>query len=206
LSETPDLKGEPEADAKQRLEGHSTAGLAGNPSESETDPDFVVSEAHEQSPEMVGGFRPEAKSDDLGAEAPPELADSTDRSSQTARPAAFDISDDDLIGDCQPPTPGPADGYDDPTSEENDFGAIKSNIETPDEPGRIEKLSDERLLEISARMQAETESTAYLTEEEKLRLLHSIDEAAPQKGFDNQPIVPPKRKAKTAPAENARAL
>ena len=198
MSETPDLKGEPEADAKQRLEGHSTAGTPGNSSESATDPDFVVSEAHEQSPEMVGGYTPEPKPDDLGTVSPADLMDSAARQSHSAPPAAFDISDNDLIGDSQPPNPQPVDDYEETTAGENDFGAIKSNIEPPDEPGRIEKLSDEKLLEISARMQAETDNAGYLTEEEKYRLLHSIDEAAPQKGFDNQPIVPPKRKAKAA--------
>lgn len=158
----------------------------------EDDLDFVVTEAHNQDHELVGGVTPPPKSteDDLGIQSAADLMEKeAHRDSDTAK----DIP----IGESAVTAPPPPDySYQQPPQEE--LQVTRNNMEPPDEPDRIKRLSEEQLQEISQKMKLPSRKTDYLTEDEKFDLLRGLDQADGEshpKGFDNTPIVPPKKTA-----------
>jgi len=170
------------------------------------DLEFVITEAHDQETELVGGFKTSSPSD-LGIESPADLL----------RPEVIEdkIDHDSMsnvdhlpIGDTHPPPPS------DHARKMDDPGILELSPDTMQSPSSectLEKLSDERLQEISRNMRVDSGEPEYLTAEEKQRLITSIDEtpvseaepsvgeSKPATGFDNQPIVPPKKKSHPKP-------
>ena len=200
----------------QTVKSASTSDPHANPKPSDktddNDLDFVVTEAHDQDSDLVGGFN-KSDSDDLGIETPANLMEAE---------ALHDVGECTLpdpvvtspIGDTNPPPPPPADKQFDsdpkPATE-----TMQDTIQDLTTKQGLGKLTDERLQEISQKMHGETPNNDYLTAEEKQRLLKSIDEVPvdqvespspqtkPKTGFDNEPIVPPsKQKNTTAPTKS----
>ncbi len=168
----------------------------------ERDQDFVVTEAHDQSPELVGGFG-SAKEDDLGIESPADLMEA-EAAREVGERHLPDPVETAPIGDTTPPPPPAADKP--LPSDSVPVGDTKPDTDrTPSPIPGLQKLSEERVQEISQRMQTGAPSNDYLSAEEKQRLISSIDKAPadqvepkPKTGFDNQPIVPPSKQARQA--------
>ncbi|MCD6250453.1 MAG: tetratricopeptide repeat protein [candidate division Zixibacteria bacterium] len=194
----------------QTVKSASTPDPHANPRPSEktddNDLDFVVTEAHDQDSDLVGGFN-KSNSDDLGIETPADLMEA--EALDTGECVLPDPVMTSSIGDTNPPLPTDKQFDSDlkPATE-----TMQDTIQDLTTKQGLGKLTDERLQEISQKMQGETPNNNYLTAEEKQRLLKSIDEVPvdqvespspqtkPKTGFDNEPIVPPsKQKNTTAP-------
>jgi Tfp pilus assembly protein PilF len=169
--------------------------------------DFVVTEAHNEDPEMVGGFKTSDR-DNLGIESPAELmqAEAGARKEEPKRrmtPNPFYAIPDQ---DAQPPhTPEVASQEERPQAEKK--------AESPASRDKIERLSEEQLQEISRRMRAESRPADYLSDEEKQQLISAIGHNSPDvdmtgetanshrgTGFATEPIIPPKRTKEPKPA------
>lgn len=171
-------------------DGSSTEG-------SERDKDFVVTEAHDQTPAPVGGFGSE-KEDDLGIESPADLMEA-EAAREVGERHLPDPVENAPIGDTTPPPPPVAEKP--LPSDSAPAGVSTPDIDrTPPPSSGLQKLSEERVQEISHQMQTGTPQDDYLSTEEKQRLISSIDEAQdapkPKSGFDNQVIVPPSKQAR----------
>ena len=105
MSDTPNLKNGPRNDHSAGPKDETASQKQGVSGPTDTDPDFVISEAHEQGPEMVGGYRPESKpSDDLGIESTSDLMESEAHRGVSGQEEAH-LADDNLIGQSEPPPP-----------------------------------------------------------------------------------------------------
>jgi len=156
--------------------------------------DFVVTEAPSEGHELVGGVQPNSPTDgDLEIESNAHLMESGARSNRERAKEFSRAVTNQPIGETSPPRPKASSGS---TVPEN-----KPDLSSP-LTNKLEKLSKEKLGEISRRMRGgSTEASDFVTEEEKLELLKKLDSAsgsgpkpAPDNrptGFDNQPIVPP---------------
>jgi len=163
------------------------------------DLDFVVTEAHSQEHELVGGVSkpPATPEDDLGIQSAADLMDDTARN-QTGKP------EERPIGESHVASPPPPDySYQaNPAQDTEDLKVSRDNMSPPTEPDRIKHLSEEQVREISQKMKQPSRQSEYLSEDEKLDLLKNLDNAddnsKPAKGFDNSPIVPPKKAAQAS--------
>jgi tetratricopeptide (TPR) repeat protein len=160
--------------------------------------DFVVTEANSQDPEMVGGFK-SSPVDPLAVESTADLMQAAARPGKTEGNTTARAS---LFAESYVPTPAP------PTEE--DFGdlntariGINGSNEPPAQPeSTVEKLSEQRIKEISQRMKMESARSDYLSEEETRQILSRMngDDLATRTGtgFDTRPIIPPKRNKEAA--------
>ncbi|MBD3402114.1 tetratricopeptide repeat protein [candidate division GN15 bacterium] len=157
-----------------------------------TDPDFLVSEAHPHEAEIVGDDKPKTpRDDDLSLETP---GDQLQRSATTPPPA-----EDSLIGDTA--TPFVFDPEPTPVEPEPDgdmFGGVdrdpapeagQADGKDDDDPESLPRLSSEEVQAIEQRMS--TPQADYLSEDEKRRLIEQMDKL--DQPFSNTPIVPPKK-------------
>ncbi len=178
-----------------------------NSQDSENDDlEFVVTEAHDQNTQLVGAYDSNNNTeDDLGIETNADLMEQEaheGRSDFEPSGISEKLETDDLSGSGLTPS---AD-----SSHHRDQDALQTGadiLSSPEPPDRIEKLSDDRVREISKRMNGGKEPSQYLTEEEKVKLLKNLNNAdnadnadeestegsSAPKGFDNSPIVPPKK-------------
>lgn len=164
--------------------------------------DFVVTEAHGQDPELVGGFKT-SEAEKLGIETPADLmeAEADTRREQIDRPLAGSNFEPDQASHLMVPEPDEANNITAPVD-------LAASSPKPTEPSSgLEHLSDEQVREISRRMRVETVRADYVTDEEKHRLISAIENGANVEamssgepslrprgtGFNNEPIVPPKR-------------
>lgn len=158
--------------------------------------DFVVTEAHNQDHEFVGhGDKPKPPpEDDLGIESAADMMEGkalNDNSHSEIKP----------IGESNLSTPPPPD-YSYQGKPQDDLEISQDNSTPPTEPDRIQRLSEEQVREISQKMSQPNKKSEYLTEDEKFDLIKNLDEKATEgKGFDNSPIVPPKRPVEDQPRE-----
>ncbi len=167
------------------------------------DLDFVVTEAHEQGTEMVGGFQP-TPGDNLGIESPADLMQAE---AGARKEEAFDRpSHDSYFAVPEPEIPQPA-----TTPVEKPTASVPQSDAKAAEDARdkIERLSEEQIKEISHRMRAESKTSNYLSDDEKQQLMNAIghgpssdaDVSVPVRGtgFATEPIVPPKRNKEFRP-------
>jgi tetratricopeptide (TPR) repeat protein len=201
LRETPDLTEKQREDAAAAKRPDNTADPnQQNASGADDDLDFVVTEAHEEAPELVGGFASKEPGD-LGIESTAELMQQEAQGEAEMSPLSTGF--DDPIGESAPPPPPPAEkSMPDPEDHLNISG---DNLETPERENGLGNLTDEQVAEISRKMKVETNEPEYLSEDEKMALLTNIDssptdEASKGKGFDNEPIVPPRKQKDTSAA------
>lgn len=182
-----------------------------NSASDERDPDFHVTEANGQETGSVGVVNSSADSD-LGIQSPTDLmeAEALRNGLDSPSEAKLDLGP---IGESDPTLPEPMPEL------EGKEDLERVGVDSPTVPetngNGLEKLSQDRINEISRRMKAESDESDYLSEDEKMQLINgmesSIDatsepgteiESKPVIGFDNSPIIPPKKKERT-PAEPA---
>ncbi|MBD3258085.1 PEGA domain-containing protein [candidate division GN15 bacterium] len=181
--------------------------LAGNrPSDqSEDDLDFIVTEEGASSEPRVPG--PNSGSDnDLGIESTADLMEQ--EASQRGQEKEFDFGEEPAPFGASPSSPADSNiGPHGPSGQDEVVGFTSNNQEPPEEPDRIEKLTEEQIQEIAQRMKRNevTNEVNYLSDEEKMRLIKNLESATPstddedRKGFDNAPIVPPKKQDQGKP-------
>jgi len=174
------------------------------------DLDFVVTETEPNETELVGGYGPSGRSrDDLGIESNADLLEQEVVKDPQA--LELDLSDeaDEFIEDAGP-MPQPLNNDVAPFNDDSVIEPLEDQLTPPTSPDSIEKLSDDRIRELSEKMRGSEDPPAYLTEEEKASLLNNLSSvggsAAPKKeeqakGFDNSPIIPPKKAAAAAKRE-----
>jgi len=172
-----------------------------NDSSFDDDLDFIVTEAHEQPHELVGGVTPKAGDDNLGIQSTANLMEdeATFRSQEDSSPVELDSGEDSPIGDSTPPLPPVQDDSDEQLS-------VTPGHESPadqglEATGKVQKLSDDEVSSIRQNLYREPDKA--VSEIDKQNLLRKIDTVADrgmsQKetpkpvGFDNAPIVPPKK-------------
>ena len=155
--------------------------------------DFVVTEAHSQDPEMVGGYK-SLPIDPLAVESTADLMQAAARPGQTEGRVTPQAS---MLGEAYIPTPSPP--------AEEDFGDLNTDRigiagagQPPAQPeSTVEKLSEQRIKEISQRMKTESARSDYLSEEETRQIISLMNGDGPitktGTGFDTRPIIPPKR-------------
>jgi len=161
--------------------------------------DFVVTEAHSQDPDLVGGFKP-TQADALGVESTADLMQAAAKPSHAEKEGK--VRPPSLIGESYPLPPPP----------EEDFAGLATDRlsinddrqEPPQRESTLEKLSEQRIKEISQRMKAETARSDYLSEEETRQIISRMNGDNPTAksgtGFDTQPIIPPKRNKEISPS------
>jgi len=167
--------------------------------------DFVVTEAHNQGSDLVGGFEC-PPSDQLGIESPADLMDSTAHKTEPTADHATGRTPGSLIGQSAPPPPAAAAPSSDAFANDS-LDLAGGNLDPPVRETTIEKLSDDRIKEISQRMHTQSAASDYLSDDEKQQLMsaigHGPEDGPTQEvvaerprgtGFDTQPIVPPKKK------------
>ncbi|MEW5795996.1 MAG: tetratricopeptide repeat protein [Candidatus Zixiibacteriota bacterium] len=205
LKDTPETIPSPPADQAPSATGQDPAANSKRPADVEDDNlDFVVTEAHGDDHELVGGFK-SSGADNLGIETPADLMDAEASSVQDSKARHRQYTDV-LAGQADWPN-------------EADMFAETGPLEVPaardrnSEPnGGFERLSDAQVQEISRRMRAEASRSGYLSEEEKQKIVSGIgvatvgygSEADPSArprgtGFHNEPIIPPKRAKDSRP-------
>lgn len=193
----PNRNNRPEQD--ERRERVTPETTQGGPQTGDDDLDFVVTEAHSQDHELVGGVnnpKPPPE-DDLGIQS---AADLMEKAAHSDSPGPVEAP----IGESAVTSPPPPD-YSYQEKPQDKLEVSRDNMSPPEEPDRIERLSEEQVREISAKMQRPKDKSEYLTEDEKFDLIRGLDRAddgsAPVKGFDNSPIVPPKKAARASAEE-----
>jgi len=217
LKKCPNCKSEHQSDTISFCPkcGHKlqTVEISHSPSGSDDDNlDFVVTEAHEDSRDFVGGVKTKKPEDDLGLQATAELVQpeaetgsQTPSGSQIAEP-----SDEGLIGDTAPPPPPTIDhSLNNTAAPDNPFTAPLPNTGST---SQVQKLSNEEIKSIKDDMFKRSDE--YLSDQEKFNLLKSIDgqqangnkpptdeSVAP---FGNTPIVPPEKAGPPKPATDTR--
>jgi tetratricopeptide (TPR) repeat protein len=194
-----------ETTRSQQEESHDTP--HGSTGTDDDELDFVITEAHSQDPEMVGGFK-STDSENLGIETPADLMQAEAGTPKEESAARTDLRQ--FFGGSEPEASStPAPSSDKPAQTET------KSKETPPGPTRdkIERLSDEQLQEISRRMRAESKQSDYLSDEEKQQLISAIGHEPANDmeysgessirsrgtGFATEPIVPPKKTRETRP-------
>ncbi|HUV30300.1 MAG TPA: tetratricopeptide repeat protein [Acidobacteriota bacterium] len=169
--------------------------------------DFVITETHDASHDLVGGVVPKKTDGDLGLETTADLVQREAISGAGIGGGAVgsDTGNCSPIGDSNPTMPAP---------QETDTGGGTVSDEPPagsapssDSTSQVRKLSDDQIKSIKQNLYGG--STEYLSDEEKLDLLKHIDrrptdgQAADKpekpKGFDTAPIVPPKKAGPSKP-------
>ena len=163
------------------------------------DLEFEVTEAHAQDSELVGGYVP-AGEEKLGIESNSDLMQPGSNAAEVSRPELGPSP----IGESEPILPEAQEP--DESDSLGDYDFPKEPEQTRNGESSLEKLSDEKVAEITRRMNSEnTETSSYLSDEEKMNLINGIDAASAEEnqqekpiGFDNSPIVPPKRQNKEA--------
>jgi len=186
LIETPDTNKET-AHQNQNADSAPTPNTDSKGAEqADDDLDFVVTEAHDQTTELVGGFQG-TKTDDLGIETPADLmeAEASHDVGEHHQPDPGVLSP---LGDSTPPPPPPADKPldSDPSPAATDDPATS---QIPTSTSGLQKLSNERLQEISQQMQGGTPSDNYLSNEEKHQLLRSIEDGPASQVESSPPLV-----------------
>ena len=154
--------------------------------------DFVVTEAHSQNSDLVGGFKT-APADPLGVESTADLMQAAAKPRRIDEDIAHQPS---LIGESSPLPAPPEEDFADLSTDR--LGISENNLEPQQQrESTLEKLSDQRIKEISQQMKAETSRSDYLSEEETRQIISRMNGDSPTPGsgvgFDTQPIIPPKR-------------
>ena len=174
-----------------------------NQNQNDDDLDFVVTEEDSHSPQFVGTDSKASTEDDLGIETTADLMEQEAVSGRDdmdfgEEPAPFQ-SGADIPQAAQRPAESAPSGQ--PESSGEDVGFSRDNATPPEDPDRIERLSEDQVKAISAQMYQHhsEEPVNYLSEEEKMKLIQNLETVVPeaqdkQKGFDSAPIVPPKKK------------
>ncbi|HVP06500.1 MAG TPA: tetratricopeptide repeat protein [Candidatus Acidoferrum sp.] len=139
----------------------------------DTDLDFVVTEAHEEQRELVGGVKPKDKpADDLGLRSSAELMEdsATENLNDTApqRVPAYTAPEEEPATQPEPPT--------------------------PEDKNRIRKLSDAELKSVEKNLYG---SRTYVSEKDKRDLMKNVTPPSP--AYSSEPIVPPKKAVGQAP-------
>ncbi|MCX6834763.1 MAG: tetratricopeptide repeat protein [candidate division Zixibacteria bacterium] len=192
LRETPDITRPTDAEPAARPTREAAPENRNQQSADDEGLDFVVTEAHSQDPDLVGGFKA-AQTDPLGVESPAELMQAA------ARPGQTETEDmarrrQQLAEFCPLPAP-PEEDFGDSSPER--LGITDNKPESTQRESTIEKLSEQRIKEISLQMKAETVRSDYLSEEEARQIISRMNGDGPTPGsgvgFDTQPIIPPKR-------------
>lgn len=183
--------------------------LPGNsPDPSEDDLDFVVTEEDVHSPQFLDSAERPSKAhsrdDELGIESTADLMEqeaannSRDEFDFGERPGPLDSSNDSSFGSL--PTTGPS-------GKDEIVGFTTDNSKPPDEPDRIERLTEDQIKAISQNLyqRQSSEPANYLSDDEKLKLIKNLESASPSeseghKGFNNAPIDPRKLKAESQEA------
>ena len=198
-SKDPNRNSRPD-DEEPKNETSPSNASSGNDKSGDDDLDFIVTEAHTQDHELVGGVTPPPAppEEDLGIQSAADFMDDTARN-------AVSQPDPQPIGDSEVSAPPPPDySYQEgpPPAGNESLQVSNDNMSSPDEPDRIKRLSDEEVREISMKMQQPQQKSDYLSEDEKFDLIKNLDKAddgsQQAKGFDNKPIVPPKKAARTS--------
>ncbi len=170
-------------------------------STTEDDLDFVVTEAHEDTREFVGGMKPDRTEDELGVQSTANLLEQEAKDSPDTLHdmPATKAADNTPIGDTTPPPPT----VDSAPSSSLVVGDSPTDRVPADTTGAnmVTKLSKEEIKSIKEKMYGRP--SKYLSNEEKLDLLKSIDKPVTsddeppseddQTAFGNVPIVPPKK-------------
>ncbi|MBN1212402.1 MAG: tetratricopeptide repeat protein [candidate division Zixibacteria bacterium] len=163
------------------------------PSNDDDDLEFVVTEAHQESPDLVGQVKTASvrSDDDLGLQSNADLMENEAKSND------FEQTDENKtdfehtpIGDTAPPPP-PEPDYDSsyepapitqPTTENKPPENNSSANREPEKP--------------SSPAETESSKPSYLSDEEKRELISKIENTSPapdDQPFGNQPIQPPKK-------------
>ena len=197
-----------DGDAEGRLRKRPDAqpdGLAGagRHASDDDDFDFVVTEAHDQqAPQFLNESKQPTRDEDLGLESNADLMEDRAQPSNgpvESTPGTYQ-GEHAPIGQSEPPLP-PTSGF---TSEYGDIGqdehytAPAEHVTQPDVPqqpkaaelgpNEIGKLSAEEVASINKNLYG---GGSYLSEDEKQKLMSSMDEA--EKPFGNAPIEPPRK-------------
>ncbi|UCC45530.1 MAG: tetratricopeptide repeat protein [Candidatus Zixiibacteriota bacterium] len=159
--------------------------------------EIVVTEAHDTSPELVGGVS--SQNEGLGVQSTAELMQEEATSTEDRNRPSESITIPAIrpIGESEPPPPPGAIGT---ANDPPEPMALEAGGQQPQDPDGIRKLSDEQVSSIKEQLYGSENS--YLDNREKLDLLKKMEQDPPQpagnaakKGFDTAPIVPPKKKS-----------
>ena len=203
----------PEAEGRRRKNAQARPDEltgAGRNASDDDDFDFVVTEAHDQqAPQFLNQSKSGTNDDDLGVESTADLME--DRAQHTgALSGSQGHIDNTPIGQSDPPLP-PNPGF---QSEYGEIGQDNNYVSTPEPatqpeipvqpkaselgPNEIGKLSAEEIASINKNLYG---GGSYLSEDEKQKLISSIDDV--EKPFDNAPIEPPRKSRPATPDADA---
>ena len=164
--------------------------------EEDDDLEFVVTEAHQESPDLVGQAKPApAKNDDdLGLQSNADLMESEAKSNYPELP---EENKSDLehtpIGDTAPPPP-PVSDYEN-NYEPTPINQPTSEFQTPENGPSADREPEKP----TSPPETDTPPAAYLSDEEKRELISKIENTSPSpdnRPFGNEPIKPPKKAGK----------
>ncbi|RKX27788.1 MAG: hypothetical protein DRP45_00050 [Candidatus Zixiibacteriota bacterium] len=197
--------------------------LSTNPFSDSADNDqdlgFEATEATGGDMEPLGEHEDSETDNDLDIQNPSDLvnqesSDSYDRSHQASE-------DSELIGESAHPQQQKTESSDEFQKEIIANAGSQDGKEYQDNAGRggLEKLSDDRVNEITSKMKGTEESSDFLTEREKRELMSKLDsveddgdvkqnsrKALKGQGFGNSPIVPPKKAKQSDPTDVSSSL
>lgn len=170
--------------------------------EEDDDLEFVVTEAHQESPDLVGQAKPAAgkNDDDLGVQSNADLMENEAKSDYSGRPEEHESDlEHTPIGDTAPPPP-PVSDY------ENNYEPAPITQPTSEfQPPENDPIADREPEKPSSPTETDIPEPAYLSDEEKRELISKIENTSPppdDRPFGNQPIQPPKKAGKpVAPSE-----
>ena len=171
-----------------------------NPNEDD-DLEFVVTEAHQDSPELVGQEKPAtgANDDDLGLQSTADLMENEANSNNSEQPEESRmVQGYTPIGDSAPPLP--------PVSEyENNFEPSPITQPLSKQPPSPHWTEETKYKKPDTPAEEKDKPPVYLSEAEKKDLISKIENTSPEpeeKPFSNEPIQPPKKAHKPiAPVE-----
>jgi len=170
-------------------------------SEVDDDLDFVVTEAHEEGPEFVGGLNKKADRDDLGLQSTADLMEQEATGiSHNSDPTQSETDNKlGLIGNSEPPLP-PGTELNDarepitPPIQESQPVTNPAFAPEPDRGLTPEPPSPPDLDKNRPQPPTTETNDTYLSDEEKQELIKKIENV--DQPFGNEPIVPPKKKRK----------
>ncbi|MFZ5980904.1 MAG: tetratricopeptide repeat protein [Candidatus Zixiibacteriota bacterium] len=168
-------------------------------SEVDDDLDFVITEAHDEGPEFVGGLNgKKSDQDDLGLQSTADLMEQeANGESHHTNFSPSGTNDVDLIGDSEPPLPpGSAYNYNDPEPPpppvQKPQTLMANPAYNPDPQAALTPEPVEPVSENDFPASSPESLRSYLSDAEKQELINKIEKE--DQPFDNQPIVPPKKK------------